>query len=146
MNFGINLPVTSWGFLSAEEVVEAHFKKLEETGCVWFSTSNRIDSKKAKAVNEILLSNKADIRYLATVTHYINFKEGGLPKTAEDFCPDFCNNVAEEHWFLVDSIRPITAEELEQFSMINEAVQNEYGNVEAYIENTKRLQVFYFKH
>ena len=142
--FGVNIPVVGWGFFSAEDVINAHIEKLEEAEKVWFSTSAGMDVKKIENVEEILFSNKNGLRYIAKVVEYKYFENKGIPSDAEKYCPEFCNDVAEKYWFLLDSIEPISPDEVEKFSMINKVAQEKFGNVEAYIENTKRLQIFYY--
>lgn len=142
---GINLPVAPWGFYSAEEVVKHHVDKLNESGKVWFSTSNRIDPKKAGVIKYILFTNKSGLRYIATVVDYKFFEEKGLPSSSEEFSPEYYSTEEEKHWFLIDSIEKISSDDVNKLIMLNREVQNQYGSVEGYINNTKRLQVFYFE-
>ena len=51
MKVGIALPVTKTGFYKPDEVLELHLKKSTDAGAVYFSTDNRISSKKASLVD-----------------------------------------------------------------------------------------------
>ena len=51
VNYLVALPVVSVDFQSAREVLDAHLEKANEVGSVYFSTSNRIDTKKLEKGN-----------------------------------------------------------------------------------------------
>ncbi|PPK82785.1 hypothetical protein BXY41_102475 [Lacrimispora xylanisolvens] len=146
MSLGINIPIVSQGFDSAQDIVERHNKKLSETKeYVYFSTSNRIDPKKAEDVDYILLSNQYGLRYLCQVVDYIFYVDKGIPVDSVVYSPKKYADVPVKHWFKICSIEIMESEEVRKFIPLNQAVIQKYGNVESYIENTKRLQIFYFK-
>ena len=144
LNEGLNIPIIRLGSLSAKDVINAHIEKLEDAEKVWFSTHINATPKRAGNVDRLLLSNQNGLRYIATVVDYMHFEEKGLPSDVEEYCPEFCNNVAEPHWFLLDSIEPISPDEVEKFSMSNKDLQEKFGNAENHIRNTGRLNNFYF--
>jgi len=146
MSLGINVPIAPQGFDSAEDIVKRYNEKLSETkGYVYFSTSNRIDPKKAEDIDYLLLSNKSGLRYLCEVVDYNFFDDKGIPKDSVVYSPKKYAYVPEKHWFKICSVEIMRSDEVRKFIPLNKAVIQKYGNVESYIENTKRLQIFYFE-
>ena len=144
MKVGIALPVTKAGFYKPNEVLELHLKKSIDAGAVYFSTDNRISSKKACLVDFVLLVNK-DFSYLADLEEYINFEEKGAPSDAKFFAPEPFVQDENLHWFKISNIKEISKEKLNLFKMDNEITESKYHGVGNYVQNTGRLQVFYFK-
>jgi len=146
MSLGINVPIAPQGFDSAKDIVKRHNEKLSETKAyVYFSTSNRIDPKKAKDIDFLLLSNQSNLRYLCRVVDYVFFDEKGIPEDSVVYSPEKYADVPEKHWFKISSIELMESDEVRKFIPLNQAVIQKYGNVESYIDNTKRLQIFYFE-
>lgn len=145
MKFGIALPVTSRSFYEADEVMDKHINKAKENnGTVYFSTSNRIDPRKAMDITYVLFVNK-DFTYIAKSVEYISFEQKSYPKDRYVFQPDDFDNDIDLHWFKVTNIHKVKIEELNKFEMINKEAQMKYNGVGNYIKDTGRLQVFYFK-
>lgn len=67
---GVNIPLTGQGFDTAEEVLQLHIDKTYQLKKRIFSTSSRINFKKARELDLILLSNRAGLRYLAEIEEY----------------------------------------------------------------------------
>ena len=144
MKIGIALPVTKSAFYDANEVVELHLQKSIDVGSVYFSTDNHISTKKASLVDCVLLVNK-NFSYMADLVEYQNFETEDAPLDAKLFAPDPFKVDKNIHWFKLSNIVAISKEELNSFKMNNKTVEAKYHGVGNYIENTGRLQVFYFK-
>lgn len=144
MKIGIALPVTKSAFYDANEVVELHIQKSIDVGSVYFSTDNHISAKKASLVDCVLLVNK-NFSYMADLVEYQNFENKDAPLDAKLFAPDAFKADKNMHWFNLSNIVAISNEELNSFQMDNKIVEAKYHGVGNYIENTGRLQVFYFK-
>ena len=144
MKVGIALPVTKSGFYDANEVLELHFKKANEEGCVYFSTDNRISSKKASTVDCVLLVNK-NFTYLADLVEYQSFEAKGNPSDVKLFASEAFMEDKNLHWFKISNIHEISTDELNLFKMDNKKSEAKHHGVGNYVENTGRLQVFYFK-
>jgi hypothetical protein len=143
---GVNIPLTSQGFDTAEEVLQLHIdKNLSTEKSVYFSTSSRINFKKARELDLILLSNRAGLRYLAEIEEYHHFDVAGIPVDSAEYSPAKYADVPENHWFKLSSIRKASTVEVENLIPLNKKMITEYQNVENYICNTNRLQTFYFK-
>lgn len=144
MRNGIALPITEHSLFLAEEIIGLHIGKEEEAGGVYFSTSNRIAPEKALLVELILLFNKREA-YIAEVKDYHYFEDGGIPADSEEYSPKEFIAKSEKHWFKIDSLRKVGDDELKEFEMRNQVVQQKYGSVSGYIKESKRFQVFYFR-
>ena len=72
--YAVALPLVDINFHSAKEVLDAHLEKAEESGSVYFSTSNRLDPKKVKQVTKVILVNKS-FSYIADLVGYKYFDE-----------------------------------------------------------------------
>lgn len=138
------LPVVDIDFYSAQDVLDAHLEKAEKVGMVYFSTSNRLNYKKAQKVVKVLLVSKA-FTYIADVVSYTYFGTKTTPLDAADYAPGIFSNDEDHHWLKLANIRPISLDELNTFEMVNKKVQAQYNGVGNYIKNTGRLQVFYAK-
>ena len=66
------LPIVDIDFYTAQDVLDAHLEKAEESGSVYFSTSNRLDPKKVKQVTKVILVNKS-FSYIADLVGYKYF-------------------------------------------------------------------------
>ena len=143
---GINLPmpIKQVGLDTPEDIVERHFNHLKSNGLVYFSTSNRIDPKKALDVDYVLLSNQSGLRILCTVDNYQYFKEEGVPSDSNLYSPKKYANEPKKHWFWFSKMEAIDANQCEKMHLHNAKTEAAYGNVESYISQTKRLQTFYF--
>lgn len=145
MNFGIALPVTSRSFYEADEVMEKHIEKAKQTnGYVYFSTSNRIDSNKAREIGLVLFANKEFV-YMGELVEYTGFVDKSYPNDRYIFQPTDFGKDIDLHWFKVTDIHEVEIDELNKFEMINKKAQLKYNGVGNYIKDTGRLQVFYFK-
>lgn len=144
MKIGIALPVTKSAFYEANEVIELHIQKSRDEGSVYFSTDNHISAKKASLVDCVLLVNK-NFSYMADLVEYQNFETEDSPLDAKRFAPEPFKADKNMHWFKLSNIVAISNEELNSFKMNNKIVEAKYHGVGNYIENTGRLQVFYFK-
>lgn len=142
---GVNIPLTGQGFDTAEEVLQLHIDNLSTEKSVYFSTSSRINFKKARELDLILLSNRAGLRYLAEIEEYHHFDVAGIPVDSAEYSPAKYADVPENHWFKLSSIRKASTVEVENLIPLNKKMLTEYQNVENYICNTNRLQTFYFK-
>ena len=144
MKVGIALPVTEWGFYDVIEVLELHLKKSIEAGSVYFSTDNRISPKKASTVDYVLLVNKK-FSYLAELEEYLYFEYKGSPSDVDVFAPEQFATDKNKHLFRISNIHEISKHELNLFKMDNKKSEAKYHGAGNYVENTGRLQVFYFK-
>lgn len=144
MKTGIALPVTKSAFYEANEVIELHIQKSIDVGSVYFSTDNHISAKKASLVDCVLLVNK-NFSYMADLVEYQNFETEDSPLDAKRFAPEPFKADKNMHWFKLSNIVAISNEDLNSFKMNNKIVEAKYHGVGNYIENTGRLQVFYFK-
>ena len=144
VNYLVALPVVSVDFQSAREVLDAHLEKANEVGSVYFSTSNRIDTKKPEKVTQVLLVSKL-FTYIADLVSYDYFEEKSAPSDVASYAPAIFAEDQDNHWLKLANIRPISLDELNTFEMVNKKVQAQYNGVGNYIKNTGRLQVFYAK-
>lgn len=138
------LPIVDIDFYSAQDVLDAHLEKAEEVGMVYFSTSNRLNYKKAQKVAKVLLVSKS-FTYIADLVSYTYFGTKTTPLDVADYAPGIFSNDEDHHWLKLANIRPISLDELNTFEMVNKKVQAQYNGVGNYIKNTGRLQVFYAK-
>lgn len=144
MKIAIVLPLTKVGFYEPDEVIDFHLRKQVESKEFYFSTSNRMDYKKASQVDYVILANK-NFAYISNKKDYIHFDEKSAPEDVKDYVPEEFSNDLDLHWFKLSNLRKIGLDELNNFEMVNKKVQLEYGGVGNYIRDTKRLQVFYGK-
>ena len=144
MSVGIALPIIQRGFHSAKKVVNLHQKHTGEVGEVYFSTNNRIDPNKGKSVDYVLLVSNT-FKFIAEFVSYEYFEDKGNPSDVIKYSPKEFNQDIDKHWFKIKNIRKIDDAELNQFEMINKAAQEKYNGVCNYVNNSKRLQVFYFR-
>lgn len=143
-DYALALPISTRGFLSAQEIIEAHIDKEKIEGSVYFSTSNRIDPKKAPKVINVILVNKS-FTYIADLEAYVHFDEKSAPNDVNVYAPDIFSKDQDNHWFRLSNIRKINLDELNAFEMVNKKSQAEHNGVGNYITNTGRLQIFYAK-
>ena len=142
--YAVALPLVDINFHSAKEVLDAHVEKAEESGSVYFSTSNRLDPKKVKQVTKVILVNKS-FSEIADLVGYKYFDEKSAPINAADYAPVIFSEDQDLHWLQLSNIREVSLDELNTFEMINKKAQSKHGGVGNYIKNTGRLQVFYAK-
>ena len=140
----VALPLVDVNFHSAKDVLDAHIEKAKESGSVYFSTSNRLDSNKVKQVTKVILVNKS-FSYIADLVGYQYFDEESAPIDAADYAPAIFAKDQDLHWLQLSNIREVSLDELNTFEMINKKAQSKHGGVGNYIKNTGRLQVFYAK-
>lgn len=145
MKYGVNIPVREKGFLTAQEIIELHEDVLKEKGCVYFSTSGRINPKKADELDYLLLSNKFGIRILCEIVSYDYFPDKGVPSDSVEYSPKKFADVPENHWFKVSTMENADSNYIGHLIPLNERMKKEYSNVENYINGTGRIQVFYFR-
>lgn len=145
MNYGVHIPVLSKGFLTAQDNIGLHKDVLKEKGCVYFSTSDKISPDKGEEIAYLLLSNKSGLRFLCEVVSYDYFPDKGLPSDSTEYSMKKFADVPEKHWFKLSTMKEISSNEVSQLMPINKQMAEKYLNVEEYIVNTGRLQVFYFK-
>lgn len=144
MKTAIILPVTQVGFYTAEEVMEFHILKEKQAKAVYFSTSNRIDAKKAELVDYVILVNKR-FAYIGEKAAYRYFEKKSAPDDANIFAPDQFKHDQDLHWFKIVGLKEVNIDDLNAFEMMNRKSQLEYGGAGNYIKGTGRLQVFYAK-
>lgn len=142
MNFGIALPLVSFGFWTPEDIVDFHRQVLEKQSQVYFSTSNSIDPQKARGVNFVLLVSRKR-NFIARVIDYKWFADGGLPDDVTTYSPEEFSAEKRVHWFLLADLCEISEELLKKVEMFTPRLQQRYGSVWNYLTNSKRLQVFY---
>ncbi len=144
MSYGVNIPVAAKGFLTAQDIVELHKVVLEEKGYVYFSTSDRMSPDKGEELNYLLLSNQSGIRVLCEIVSYDYFPDKGVPSDSTEYSPKKFADVSEKHWFKVATMKEVSANEVSNLIPLNKQTERKYLNVENYIVNTGRLQIFYF--
>lgn len=145
MGFGVNIPVVGRGFVSAEDIVFLHRDILIAKDFVYFSTSERISSDKAAELDYLLLSNLAGMRVLCDIVSYEYFPSRGLPDDSTEYSPGRFANIPEKHWFKLSGMKDLSADDTSQLLPLNKQTEKRYSNVEDYISNTGRLQIFYFR-
>ena len=145
MNYGVNIPLATKGFLSAQDIIELHRDMLNEKKFVYFSTSDRINPDKGKELSYLLLSNQFGIRVLCKIVSYDYFPTKGIPSDSAEYSPSKLANVPEKHWFKISTMDEANANDTSQLVPLNKQTEKKYSNVENYILNTGRLQIFYFQ-
>ena len=138
------LPIVDIDFYTAQDVLDAHLEKAEEVGTVYFSTSNRLNYKKAQKVSKVLLVSKA-FTYIADLVDYAYFATKTTPLDAAYYAPGIFSNDEDHHWLKLTNIRQISFDELNSFQIVNKKLQAQYNGVGSYFKSTGRLQVFYAK-
>lgn len=119
-------------------------RQSKQMGVVYFSTSNRIDSNKAREIGLVLFVNKEFV-YMGELVEYTGFVDKNYPNDRYIFQPSAFGKDIDLHWFKVTDIHEVEIDELNKFEMINKRAQFKYNGVGNYIKDTRRLQVFYFK-
>ena len=145
MNYGVNIPLAAKGFLSAQDILNLHEDVLKEKTYVYFSTSDRISPDKGEALSYLLLSNQSGIRVLCEIISYDHFPNKGVPNDSTEYSPKRFAYIPEKHWFKISSMREASIDEICSLTPLNKQTEQKYLNVENYIANTGRLQVFYFR-
>lgn len=144
MSYGVNIPVAAKGFLTAEDIIELHKDVLKEKKYVYFSTSDRISPDKGEEIDYLLLSNQSGLRVLCEIVSYDFFSDKGMPSDSTEYSPKKFADVPEKHWFKVSKMEKISSDQVSRLIPLNKQTAGKYSNVEEYIVNTGRLQVFYF--
>ena len=144
MSYGVNIPVASKGFLTAQDIIGLHEDVLKEKKYVYFSTSDRISPDKGEEIDYLLLSNQSGLRVLCEIIFYDYFSDKGIPNDSTEYSPKKFADVPEKHWFKVSTMKEIGSNEVSHLIPLNKQMAEKYLNVEDYIVNTGRLQVFYF--
>lgn len=145
MSYGVNIPILAKGFLSAQDIIELHQDVLQEKQFVYFSTSDRISPDKGKELSYLLLSNQSGARLLCEIVSYEFFLDKGIPSDSTAYSPSKFADIPEKHWFKLSTMVEENASEISRLVPLNKQTEKKYSNVENYIQNTGRLQVFYFK-
>ena len=135
---------------TAQDIICSHQKKINEKNLVYFSTSIRIDKKKAKEQSYLLLYNK-ECMYLCKIKNYYEednkkFIPGNpIEYSPIEYSPKEFSEKEEKHWFLLSTIEKLNIKDkdkLKIFMFVNNVVNK---NVYEYIEKSGRLQPFYLK-
>lgn len=145
MNYGVNIPVAAKGFLTAQDIIRLHKDVLREKGYVYFSTSDRMSPDKGEELDYLLLSNQSGIRVLCEIVSYDYFSDKGVPSDSIEYSPKKFADVPEKHWFKVSTMEEVNGNEVSHLIPLNKQTERKYLNVENYIVNTGRLQIFYFR-
>ena len=141
---GIALPVVDLEFYSGQEIIDMHIDVLKRENIVYFSTSNRIDHNKLQQVDYVLLTYKG-LKYLAKFIDSDFFPNKGVPIDSPKYSPKPFGKKPEKHWLKLSEIHSISDLELKMFDLVNTKTQSRYGNVANYLNQSPRIQVFYFK-
>lgn len=137
--FGIALPVISRGFYSAQNIIDMYIKVAEQgDGAVYFSTDNRVLLAKGQQVECVLLVNR-EFKFVADIISFEQFAEKSRPADAEKYSPPIFKYDHKKNWFLLRNFKEVGTKELKEFQMVGRS-----KDVASYLEETKRLQVFYF--
>lgn len=131
--------INGYGFYSAEDIVEAHQKVIDEKGFVYWSTSSRIDKHKLSAIRNIVFYNR-NCAYEATL-------EGFTDKKPDDFLeytPEIFKGEKEKKLYIkLSNIRKISLDKLKNCSFHNPKLNDKYDDPYVYIRKSGRLQNFY---
>ena len=145
-DLGALLPISNIGLITPEEVVDLHVTKLKKAKKVYLSTNINHKEENAKQLSFLLLVNrKEDFVYLAEISSYIYFENGGIPNDSKDFSPSQFSETPCEHWYKLKSITKIEKEDLADFEMTNKKSMSEYGSLSGYLKNSRRIQLFYVR-
>lgn len=145
-DLGALLPISNIGLITPEEVVDLHVTKLKKAKKVYLSTNINHKEENAKQLSFLLLVNrKEDFVYLAEISSYIYFENGGVPNDSKVFSPSQFSEIPCEHWYKLKSITKIEKEDLADFEMTNKKSMSEYGSLSGYLKNSRRIQLFYVR-